>query len=214
MIVTVSCLGNMGRFGNQLFQYAYARAYAESIGAELHTPDWIGRQLFAGVNEPIMQDKGDEDLVGYFCQPEHLKLLSRQKLRRWFTFKNPIRVPSYDLIFHKRRGDYLNTLDFWGIVSDWSYTTEAERKGFDHTKALVLDDDRPHEYMINDFFLMMRCKVLFRANSTFSWWAATLGDARVFSPMVRHKVGWVDVPFVEGNDEMLCKDTGSMALSQ
>jgi hypothetical protein len=212
VIVTVSCLGNMGRFGNQLFQYAYARAYAESIGAELHTPDWIGRQLFAGVDEPIMEDKGDEDLVGYFQQPEHLKLLSRRKLRQWFTFKNPVDVPEYDLIFHKRRGDYLNTLDFWGIVTDESYVKAAEKHDLDPSQALVLDDDRQPEYLINDFFLMMKCKNLFRSNSTFSWWAATLGDARVFSPMVRHRVGWIDVAFVEGNDEMLCKDTESMKI--
>jgi len=212
MIVTVSCLGNMGRFGNQLFQYAYARAYAESIGAELHTPEWIGRQLFVGVDEPIMMNKGDQDLVGYFQQPEHLELLSRKKLREWFKFKNPVDVPSHDVVFHKRRGDYLNNLDFWGIVSDWSYLTAADRYGLDRNKALVLNDDRQPEYMVNDFFLMMKCKNLFRANSTFSWWAATLGDARVFSPVVGQRTGWLDVEFVEGNDEMLCKDTASMVI--
>jgi hypothetical protein len=66
--------------------------------------------------------------------------------------------------------------------------------------------------MVNDFFLMMKCKNLFRANSTFSWWAATLGDAQVFSPVVGQRTGWLDVEFVEGNDEMLCKDTASMVI--
>ena len=62
-----------------------------------------------------------------------------------------------------------------------------------------------------DLALMMRAKVLLRSNSTFAWWAATLGDAeRVFSPDIRAvtPAGPVpgtlyrapqDVPFVEGN---------------
>lgn len=202
----------MGRFGNQLFQYAYARAYAESIGAELHTPDWIGRDLFIGIDEPIMKAKGDEDLVGYFQQVEHFEMLSRKKLREWFQFKNPIEVPSYDLIFHKRRGDYVESPNFWGVVTDSSYENEAKRYGFNPDNAFVLDDQRSPEYMINDFFLMMRCKTLFRANSTFSWWAATLGDCQIFSPVVGDKVGWIDVLFVPNNDEKTCREVGHMAI--
>ena len=60
-----------------------------------------------------------------------------------------------------------------------------------------------------DLALMMRAQVLMRANSTFSWWAAALGTARVFSPDTS-KVNARDglrgndrfpqfVPFVEGN---------------
>lgn len=46
-----------GRFGNQLFQYAFARALAEKYGAELQTSDWIGPQIFIGVEaSPINGD--------------------------------------------------------------------------------------------------------------------------------------------------------------
>jgi hypothetical protein len=201
MLVTVSCLGNYGQFGNQLFQYAYARAYAEKMGAELHTPDWIGRSLFADVTEPIMQNKGDVDLFGYFQDPEHLSLLSRKKLKQWFSFQNPPKVKNHNLVFHKRRGDYLNHLDIYAIVSDESYTQSALSKNLNPDAALVLDDSRGGEHLINDFLTMMNCKILFRANSTFSWWAATLGDCKVFSPKIEDKTGWVDVEFVEGNEE-------------
>jgi hypothetical protein len=199
MLVTISCLGNYGRFGNQLFQYAYARALAEQLGAELHTPDWIGRELFIGVDEPLMQTKGDIDLFDYFQNPEHLELLSRKKVRDWFQFKNPPKVAKHNLIFNKRRGDYLTHADQYPIVSDASYIKGAEKYNLDHTKALILDQDNPD--FLTDFCLMMNCNNLFRANSTFSWWAATLGDCQVYSPKVEDKTGWVDVEFVKGNDE-------------
>ena len=201
MLVTVSCLGQYGRFGNQLFQYSYAKAYAEHIGAELHTPNWIGREIFEDVNEPIMQYKGDIDLFGYFQNPEHLALLSRSKLKKWFKFKNLPAFKQHDLVFHKRRGDYLNYLDSYAIVSDKSYTEAALVRGLDPDTALVLDDSRGGNYLLEDFLTMMHAKILFRANSTFSWWAATLGECKVFSPKVEDKTGWVDVEFVEGNSE-------------
>jgi hypothetical protein len=212
VIVTVSCLGHQGQFGNQLFQYAYARAYAESIGAELHTPDWIGRSLFA-LTEPIMQEPGDVDLVGYFQQPEHLSLLSRAKLKEWFRFAKPIDVPKHDLVFHKRRGDYLSYPDFWGVVSDDSYNQAASQVGLDPNDAVILDDSRGSDFMLVDFFIMMTCKTLFRANSSFSWWAATLGTCEVYSPEVGTQTGWIDVPFVLGNQSGTCRDVLDLRLT-
>jgi hypothetical protein len=199
MLVTISCLGNYGLFGNQLFQYAYARAFAQELGAELHTPDWIGRQLFIGVDEPIMQNKGDIDLFDYFQNPEHLALLSKKKVKEWFRFKNPPKVQKHNVVFHKRRGDYLTHANQYAIVSDDSYIKGAEKFNLDYTEALVLDQDNPD--FLTDFCLMMHCNNLFRANSTFSWWAATLGDCQVYSPKVEDRTGLVDVEFVKGNDE-------------
>jgi hypothetical protein len=223
VIVTVSCLGNHGRFGNQLFQYAFARAYAESIGAKLQTPDWNGRYIFKDINEEIMTEpagpstefpngKGDIDLVGYFQQSQHLKLLSRKKLKQWFTFKNDIDVPSYDLVFHKRRGDYLSFPHVFGVVSDQSYNKAALEYGFDPSTAFILDDSRDLAYWLNDFFIMMRCNNLFRSNSTFAWWAATLGNCAVYSPVVEDKKGNIDVDFARGNEEPLGDFTGRMKI--
>jgi hypothetical protein len=199
MLVTISCLGNYGRFGNQLFQYAYARAFAEELGAELHTPDWIGRQLFIGVDEPIMQNKGDIDLFDYFQNPEHLALLSKKKVKEWFRFKNPPKVQKHNVVIHKRRGDLLTQLDQYAVVSDESYIAGVKKFNLDYKEALILDKE--HSDFVTDFWLMMNCNNLFRANSTFSWWAATLGDCQVYSPKVEDKIGWVDVEFVKGNDE-------------
>ena len=52
------------------------------------------------------------------------------------------------------------------------------------------------------FYRLMTARVHFRAVSTFSWWAATLGNARVFSPVIRgmaRNVVHDDCEFVEGN---------------
>lgn len=45
-MITFSRLGQLGRFGNQLFQYAGTRLYAELHSIPWYTPDWIGAQIF------------------------------------------------------------------------------------------------------------------------------------------------------------------------
>lgn len=224
MIVTVSCLGNNGRFGNQLFQYAFARAYAESIGAELQIPNWHGRNIFKNINEKTMtapagistefpNGESGIDLYGYFQQPEHLKLLNKSTLKEWFSFKEDIDVPYYDLIFHKRRGDYLNFSSVFAIVSDKSYEDSATSHGFEIDNAVCLDDSRPDDLLLYDFRTMMNCQTLFRSNSTFAWWAATLGTCQVYSPVVKNHKGTIDTEFVLGNNEPLGDFTGSMFIS-
>jgi hypothetical protein len=50
-VLTMSSLGQLGRFGNQLFQYAFLRICAKNSGARVECPPWIGQTLF-GHNEP------------------------------------------------------------------------------------------------------------------------------------------------------------------
>ena len=45
-VVTMYCLGKLGRFGNQLFQYAYLKIYAQIHDLRVETPEWIGQYLF------------------------------------------------------------------------------------------------------------------------------------------------------------------------
>lgn len=225
MIVTVSCLGNNGRFGNQLFQYAFAKAYAQSIDAELQTPDWIGRHIFKNINEKIMTNlagpstefpngEGNIDLSGYFQQPEHLNFLSRKELKEWFTFKDPsYNIPKYDVVLHKRRGDYLSFPEVFAIISDESYNVALINNKLDINSALVLDDSRPPYLLLHDFQVIMNCNKFFRSNSTFAWWASTLGDCETYSPVVKDYIGLVDVNFTMGNDEPLGAFTGSMKIN-
>jgi hypothetical protein len=50
----MSQFGRWGRFGNQLFQYAFLKAYAERYGCELQLPPWVGTQLFGLSDPPIL----------------------------------------------------------------------------------------------------------------------------------------------------------------
>lgn len=45
-MITFRRLGKLGRFGNQLFQYAGTRMYAESNGFEFAFPKWAGDDVF------------------------------------------------------------------------------------------------------------------------------------------------------------------------
>ena len=49
--LSFSLLGIDGEFGNQLFQYAFARLYSEKYGLRLETYDWVGQKLF-GLHDP------------------------------------------------------------------------------------------------------------------------------------------------------------------
>ncbi len=54
-VLTMSCLGQLGRFGNQLFQYAFLRICAEKSGSRVECPYWIGQTLFGHKDTPISQ---------------------------------------------------------------------------------------------------------------------------------------------------------------
>jgi hypothetical protein len=222
--IQINCLGSFGRFGNQLFQYAFARAYAESVGATLETPWWIGRSLFC-LDDPLPErqlpslgldehpnGKVDVDLYGYFQRSDFFQHYTLSKLRTWFRFGHfwADKFPKSDkqlVAMHVRRGDYIDLHDVFCTVDEEAYIKAIVEAGHDPKKVVQVREDRPNNYplqgfeFIRDFFTLYNADVLFRANSTFSWWAATLGQATsVYSPVVNGLKGHhKDVKFVEGN---------------
>ncbi|WP_276354294.1 alpha-1,2-fucosyltransferase [Cohnella caldifontis] len=52
-LVTMSCLGKNGFFGNQLFQYAFLKIYAKRYGLYSQNPKWIGEYLFGHRELPV-----------------------------------------------------------------------------------------------------------------------------------------------------------------
>ncbi len=100
-IVQITCLGKKGRLGNQFFQYAFARGYAQKHRARLEKPAWIGQELFA-LNDPrpnkrLPKTQLDEvpddgriniDLNGYFCwSGNHSRYpWTVEEVRNWFRF--------------------------------------------------------------------------------------------------------------------------------
>lgn len=51
--LTMSFLGNLGRFGNQIFQYAFLRICAKNAGAKVECSPWIGQILFDHTDAPV-----------------------------------------------------------------------------------------------------------------------------------------------------------------
>ena len=210
----------LGRFGNQLHQYAACRKYAETIGAELEVPDWVGRDVF-GLSDPAysmeLPERSDADgalewgetnvrLCGYFQLQRWVGLLSRAELRRWFAVRPALleacEVPSTAYTAaHLRRGDYVGN-QYYANVPECSYSRACSEHG------LAIDvwarEDSPRHVrgvpdFLPDFITLMRASILLRANSTFSWWAGALGTGCVYSPLVADRTGECDVDFVLGN---------------
>ena len=81
-----ACLGELGQFGNQLFQYAFAIAYSSTWGLRLRTPTWIGSFVFEGDytrGRPLPAD-GDRVLLA------DRVVLSHAGWRQWAEGREPL----------------------------------------------------------------------------------------------------------------------------
>lgn len=222
-------LSLQGGFGNQLSQFAFARAYAERHGMDLCCSPWAGSEIFALDTLPAVTGlprvtetellngyvpTGDIDIRGYFQQQSAL-IYTRTQAREWFKLRRDIdhrlkSLPSIgNRVCHLRRGDYSGY--GYVVVSLESYLDAATQHDIASTTLYFIGEDgaknRPNAgfdgalEFLPDFYRMMSAKILFRANSTFSWWASVLGDARTLAPVIEGLGGGKehDCKFVEGN---------------
>jgi hypothetical protein len=207
-----------GRFGNQLFQYAFAKAYAEANQATLLTPKWIGQEIF-NLSDPPLDislpythfdeiPNGGTNIVlnGYFQFQDAINFMSRSKLKSWFQMQDHWKqkfTTHLPIAAHLRRGDYVKHNNVFCIVSENSYVVACEKFGLDINKITWMTEEtqktQEHIPFLEDFVLLQNANVLLRANSTFSWWAGVLGNGRIFSPLVEDRLGIQNVEFVEGN---------------
>lgn len=74
-VVTMSTLGEKGRFGNQIFQYAFLKIYAKVFNLTVQTPEWIGQYLFGHNDPPITRklpvifEEKQKELAKIFTEP-------------------------------------------------------------------------------------------------------------------------------------------------
>lgn len=225
-VVSISCLGSLGRLGNQFFQYSVARKYAEIARCIFQTPSWIGETLFniAGtrINSNLHRLPSDElpwgrpnvDLLGYFQFQEAVSKLKRSELRNWFNFKDEFknRFPKkrpYYIAAHVRRGDYVTQYaSKYCTITEESYLNACDKFGLDKSQLIWVREDNPQKDeemerrglgFLPDFMTLLNADVILRANSTFSWWAGTLGNGKVYSPLVEARTGTHTVDFVAEN---------------
>lgn len=229
-IIQLSSLGtDGGRFGNQLFQYAIGKGYCKTYGYTLEIPEnWIGRELFKNIDDNIIKEElpsyeanqppcglYDVDFKSqYWFNQSAVSLFTRQQSKYWFEFKDKYKIKSdktKKIVAHLRRGDFSQCIDKFTIITKNCYKKAIKKFGYNFDDIYFVQGNfytpkhkkwvmRDPYYFLEDFQTIQNANVIFRGNSTFSWWAATLSDAKVFSPVVGRKTGWQDdIKFVEGN---------------
>lgn len=159
----------LGRFGNQLHQYAACRKYAELHNAVLETPDWVGRRIF-GLTEPDFSCELPEvndggcgcppalrwgqvniRLGGYFQFQTWIALLCKQELQSWLRVDPmlaavcaPSKRPR--IAVHRRQGDYVGH-PLYCNVRRASYLRCLEkilpRYGFADDEVVWVEEEHP-----------------------------------------------------------------------
>lgn len=211
----------MGGWGNQLFQYAFGRGYAEATGSRLETEPWVGQQVFE-INDPQISgsykrleehevDSGETNVEfrTYAQNQKCADFYSVAKVRKWFKFRPDVQLKLQScrarVACHYRCGDYPGA--GYPVVSKAAFKSAVTGLGYLWDYCQVVSQDQPQRVdgvpdFLQDFYTLMTATTLFRSNSTFSWWAATLGQNEVYSPVIEGKVGGVehdDIRFVKGN---------------
>jgi tetratricopeptide (TPR) repeat protein len=83
--ISMTTLGRMGRFANQIFQYGFLRLYGGIHGLQVEVPDWVGRWLFdlddPYPGAPLRPLNENRDLMGGFLGERSTPLLANYDLQ-------------------------------------------------------------------------------------------------------------------------------------
>jgi len=190
---------------------------------------------------PVFNDGGSSDtasavkwgqtdirLGGYFQFQRWVGLYSRQELKGWFQIQRqwldacPAVAPGWYAAAHARQGDYIGH-PMYCNVNARAYYQACEQYQIPWARLIWVRQDHPWRlpvfdaaqlWDIPDFITLVRARIILRANSTFSWWAAVLAadDAVVYSPVVEDLTGDHVVPFVLGNHPR-CAHTSTVGVT-
>lgn len=163
------------------------------------------------VRDPLVWGEVNVRLNGYFQFQPWLDILSRAELKRWFQLDSKWKpflpeISNY-LALHLRRGDSVNH-PLYCVVSVSAYLEALAQYQLPADNLIWIQQEKPISIpefehaglsFLADFICLMQASIILRANSTFSWWAATLSDADIYSPVVEALTGEQVVPFVPGN---------------
>ncbi len=110
-MISFKKLGEYGRFGNQLFQYAFLRTQAKKLGVRFYCPAWLGEKVFLlddesekvsneevafsyqedpyqhGFNQSVNTIQDRTDVEGYF---QSWKFFNKDDVARWFIFNEDL----------------------------------------------------------------------------------------------------------------------------
>lgn len=222
----MTCFFNLiGRLGNLLFIYAHARAYCEHNGYDLCLPPWIGEVIFN--IPPAVRPTGKPDIImpEDTHQRQESLIYTRKQVKQWLQPRpdvlellQAINVNRKPVLLDVRRGQdfigaglvslgtkcYVDAATKYGYKQDdWEWEIDTSPTRLDCFKGDVTASGLNTTWIsLPAFYRMMTAKVHFRANSTFSWWAATLGNAKIYAPVIKGVRGGVPdayAEFIEGN---------------
>jgi len=149
------------------------------------------------------------------CQ-DSISYFTKREIKHWLELKDEYKIEAdktKSIVAHLRRGDYLHQkhLSHFASISKRCYKKAIEQFGYRYEDVHFIQEpyyspghfkwiNRDELSFLHDFQTIQNADVIFRANSTFSWCAAALSNARIFSPLVGNTVGWQDnIQFAEGN---------------
>ena len=93
--LTMTSLGNNGRFANQIFQYLYLKLVANTQGAIVQTPDWLGKDIYA------------------FTDPEPIRPLPEVRESAQMGVPNTSALPDASALVSRKFQNFPDC-DFWG----------------------------------------------------------------------------------------------------
>jgi len=143
-MISFSKLGNYGRLGNQLFQYAFIRTTAARLGTQFYCPKWDGDDFFslrdaderATVSSGITKsfDPGEQagfiaealevddntEIQGFFQSEKYYP--DNEVVRDWYTFREQIAAP----VDKSYSADYLREVVSLSLRIDTDYANTRE----------------------------------------------------------------------------------------
>jgi len=165
-IIQCSCLGNLGKFGNQMFQYCFAKTYAEITNSKLEIPeDWIGRKIFnikdGIIKKPLptveenrsplyIHDNHGKlitniDLYGFFQKIECYQLMSISKCREWLQIQDKWKHRFYKqycyIACHLRRGDFVTLHHSYPVIQEVAYINSIHKYGYKSNGILWFSEE-------------------------------------------------------------------------
>lgn len=171
-MISFSKLGEYGRFGNQLFQYAFLRTQSKRLGTKFYCPMWAGDKIFNlndqnekvghikpthlyvesdykhGFNIDATHIQDDTEIAGYFQTD---KFFLKEDIRKWFSFKEEGFLDlnkKYDYIdFSKSTAIHVRLGDYLEptlqfYIPKQSYFKEA-LKLLEHRGGILVFSDNP-----------------------------------------------------------------------
>jgi|OM-RGC.v1.011994051 Glycosyl transferase family 11. len=218
MEVTFSRLGRYGRLGNQMFQIASTIGIAAKNWCDFGFPQWInhtgGKNVQDYFKHPLPTVKQrkhrrldvdfgyhdiilteNTDLQGYLQSERYFEHCT-DLVRHYFEFKRKA-DPLPGCAIHIRRGDYQP--EYYNLLGEEYYLPAMERLGASRYTVFTdspeqvdwiakyadirLPVDEVHDlqdYSLHESYII--------GNSTYSWWAAWLGQGETMAP--RRWFGW------------------------